>query len=100
MSNIESLFDIRGKIAVVSGGGRGIGLMITKGLMKAGLKKIYICSRDFQLCKEVSRQLNEQYQDSQCIPLQGNLSKDEDCLKVSKILTEEEPDGIDILINK
>jgi len=98
-SNTETLFDIRGKIALVSGGGRGIGLMITNGLMKAGLKKVYICSRDFQLCKEVSSQLNEQYKDSQCIPLQGNLSKDEDCIKITKFLTEEEPDGIDILIN-
>ena len=30
------LFDLTGKVAVISGGGRGIGLMMARGLLQAG----------------------------------------------------------------
>jgi NAD(P)-dependent dehydrogenase (short-subunit alcohol dehydrogenase family) len=38
------LFDLSGKVAVVTGGGRGIGLMMTEGLLRAGAK-VYVSSR-------------------------------------------------------
>jgi NAD(P)-dependent dehydrogenase (short-subunit alcohol dehydrogenase family) len=42
MSN--ELFRLDGKVAVVTGGGRGIGVMIARGLLQAGAK-VYLCSR-------------------------------------------------------
>ncbi|MEV0297546.1 SDR family oxidoreductase [Nocardia sp. NPDC050710] len=39
------LFDLDGKVAVVTGGGRGIGVMIGRGLLRAGAKKVYLVSR-------------------------------------------------------
>ena len=41
---MSDLFDIAGKTAVVTGGSRGIGLMIARGLVKAGARVI-IASR-------------------------------------------------------
>jgi NAD(P)-dependent dehydrogenase (short-subunit alcohol dehydrogenase family) len=38
------LFDLSGKVAVVTGGSRGIGLMMARGLLQAGAK-VYISSR-------------------------------------------------------
>jgi NAD(P)-dependent dehydrogenase (short-subunit alcohol dehydrogenase family) len=39
-----SLYDLNGRVALVTGGGTGIGLMIAKGLGAAGAK-VYIAGR-------------------------------------------------------
>src|SRR5271154_257345 len=44
MEELVDLFDLTGKVAVVSGGGRGIGLMMARGLLQAG-SSVYISSR-------------------------------------------------------
>jgi NAD(P)-dependent dehydrogenase (short-subunit alcohol dehydrogenase family) len=41
---VHDLFRLDGKVAVVTGGGRGIGLMIARGLLQAGAK-VYLSSR-------------------------------------------------------
>jgi NAD(P)-dependent dehydrogenase (short-subunit alcohol dehydrogenase family) len=42
--DIDRLFDIRGKTALVTGASGGIGYMIADGLVRAGAK-VWICSR-------------------------------------------------------
>ena len=42
---MTGLFSLDGKVAVVTGGGRGIGVMIARGLLQAGAAKVYLAAR-------------------------------------------------------
>jgi NAD(P)-dependent dehydrogenase (short-subunit alcohol dehydrogenase family) len=42
---MTDLFRLDGKVAVVTGGGRGIGVMIARGLLDAGAAKVYLAAR-------------------------------------------------------
>ncbi|EFA79451.1 Rhamnolipids biosynthesis 3-oxoacyl-[acyl-carrier protein] reductase [Heterostelium album PN500] len=72
-SNQFSLFDIKGKVALVSGGGSGIGLGISAALIKHGAK-VYICSRDFKKCEATAQELTK-IGPGTCIAIAADISK-------------------------
>ena len=51
-----TLFDLTGKAALVTGGSRGIGLMIARGLLDAGAK-VAISSRKADACEQARAEL-------------------------------------------
>jgi len=73
--SIGELFSIKGKVALVTGGSRGIGLMIARGYVEAGAK-VYISSRKQEVCDAVAAQLSEI---GECISLPADLSTTEGC---------------------
>lgn len=93
---IENLFRLDGKVALVTGGSRGIGLMITQGLVESGAK-VYITSRSADVCAKVADEMNALKQ-GECIALPADLSKVENVRALSSALAELE-DHLDILIN-
>jgi len=55
---IQELFDLKGKVAIVTGGGRGIGKFIATGLAEAGADLV-IASRKIENCKKTADELRE-----------------------------------------
>lgn len=72
MSNIEiqNIFSVKGKIALVTGGSRGIGLMIAEALVRNGAK-VYISSRKSHVCDAVAKELSKL---GECISVPADLS--------------------------
>jgi NAD(P)-dependent dehydrogenase (short-subunit alcohol dehydrogenase family) len=68
---IEDLFNIRGKVALVTGGSRGIGEMITRGYIANGAK-VYITARKAEACNAPADELSKL---GQCVSIPADLSR-------------------------
>ena len=90
----EHLFGVRGKVALVTGGTRGIGLMIAEGLVRAGAR-VYVSSRKVDACAETERALGE-FGDCTAIP--GDLRDIAGCEALAAAFQEREAQ-LDILVN-
>jgi NAD(P)-dependent dehydrogenase (short-subunit alcohol dehydrogenase family) len=90
----SSLFDIAGKTALVTGGSRGIGLMIAEGFVDAGVK-VYISSRKADVVEEVAAELSKK---GTCIGIPADLSTEAECRRLADEVASRE-DALDILVN-
>ena len=91
---MKDLFSVEGKIALVTGGGSGIGTMIARGLVEAGAK-VYIASRKKDVCDEVAAELSGF---GECIGLAADLQKPEECVRLAEEIRSREG-RLDILVN-
>ena len=67
---MKDLFSVQGKVAVVTGGSRGIGFMIARGLVEAGAK-VYITARKADVCVQAAAELATR---GQCVALPADIS--------------------------
>ncbi|KAK4238430.1 hypothetical protein C8A03DRAFT_15113 [Achaetomium macrosporum] len=78
----NSLFDLKGRVALVTGGGSGIGLMITQALAVNGAK-VYIVGRSGEKLDTVVSTYNKDIE-GEIIALQGDVTKKEDVARLVK----------------
>lgn len=88
------LFDIAGKKAVVTGGGSGIGEMIARGFVEAGVEVI-IASRKEDALREVTEELSTL---GTCSYLVADLSTEDGCRALGDAVAERWS-SLDILVN-
>lgn len=91
---LSNLFSVKGKVALVTGGSKGIGLMISTALVKAGAK-VYISSRSQESCDEAAKQMSEF---GECYSIPFDLSIVENIQHLADQLSEREQ-KLDVLIN-
>jgi len=94
--DVQKLFDVKGKVVLVTGGSRGIGKMIATGFVKNGAK-VYISSRTAKDCNETAEELNA-LGPGTCIPIAADMQKLSDVDKlVSEVSSKEK--ALHVLVN-
>ncbi len=93
---VNDLFTIKDKVAVVTGGSRGIGEMIAAGFLANGVK-VYISSRKADSCDATAARLAAEY-GGQCISIPADLSRVEGCQALADQIAARE-ERLDILVN-
>src|SRR5262245_19340135 len=94
MRPMKDLFSIKGKVALVTGGSRGIGLMIARGYVEAGAR-VYISARKRDACDQAAAELS---QVGTCISVPGDCGTQAGCEALARAVAEREP-RLDILVN-
>lgn len=93
--HVNELFSLKGKVAIVTGGGRGLGEQIAEGFAEAGAN-VVVCSRKLEACEEVSKKLKDLGVES--LALKCDITNPEDVKNVVQ-QTLEKFGRIDILVN-
>ncbi|KAI1270899.1 hypothetical protein F5Y07DRAFT_384822 [Xylaria sp. FL0933] len=94
---VNNLFDVKGKVVLVTGGARGIGRMITEGFVTNGAK-VYIASRSSQACASTAAELTLRGPGS-CIALPADLLQLDECKRLVAELRARGEDRLHVLVN-
>lgn len=71
-----SLFDLSGKVAVVTGSSRGIGRAIVERMAEQGAK-VVVSARNAEPCRELAAAINAKFGDGRAIAIAANISSKE-----------------------
>jgi NAD(P)-dependent dehydrogenase (short-subunit alcohol dehydrogenase family) len=91
---MKNLFSLEGKVAVVTGGSRGIGAMIARGFVENGVKT-YITARKAEACQKTAEELSRY---GTCVAIPADLSTSQGQASFVQAVKEKEP-KLHILVN-
>ncbi|HJW71087.1 MAG TPA: SDR family NAD(P)-dependent oxidoreductase [Candidatus Binatia bacterium] len=91
---MSDLFSIKNKVALVTGGSRGIGLMIARGYVEAGAR-VYVSSRKKEACDQVAAELSRI---GTCMSAPADCSTQAGCEALAVAVAARES-RLDILVN-
>ena len=90
---LEEMFGLKGRVALVTGGSRGIGRMIVEGFLAAGCERVYITARKGGELHETAEELGDRV-----VAIQGDISTLEGCDELVTEISAKE-NRLDILVN-
>jgi NAD(P)-dependent dehydrogenase (short-subunit alcohol dehydrogenase family) len=91
---VKDLFSVAGKVVVVTGGSRGIGLMIARGFVEHGAK-VYVSSRHADACERVAKELS---QHGQCRAVAADLGSESGARELAAAVAGREA-AVHVLVN-
>ena len=91
---MQDLFSVKDKVVLVTGGGQGIGHMITQGFVEAGAKT-YISSRKAEVVNQVAAEMSKV---GTCIAIPADLSSEAGCKALADDIASRE-DKLHVLVN-
>jgi 2-deoxy-D-gluconate 3-dehydrogenase len=94
---IENLFSLKGRVALVTGGSRGIGKMIAQGFVESGCKT-YISARKADACDATAAELSK-LGHAPCISLPQDISTVAGAKALAEQVSKLENGKLDILVN-
>ncbi|RLN93041.1 hypothetical protein BBJ28_00015245 [Nothophytophthora sp. Chile5] len=97
--NLSKLFNVTGKVVVITGGGRGLGKMMADGFVQNGAK-VYVASNDMESCVATAKELNEKGS-GQCFAVravEADLISEAACKALAEEIAKKET-RVDVLIN-
>ena len=92
--DLQSLFGLQGRVALITGGSRGIGKMFVEGLLAAGCERIYISARKVEQMEACIAEFGA----DKVIGIPADLSQMDGMTQLVEALSAKE-DKLDILIN-
>ena len=95
--NLTDLFSLEGRIALVTGGSRGIGKMIVEGFLAAGATRVYISARKIPQVEEAVADFDSRYP-GKVIGIPMDISTVEGCRALAADIAAREG-RLDILVN-
>ncbi|MGZ8998900.1 MAG: SDR family NAD(P)-dependent oxidoreductase [Allosphingosinicella sp.] len=91
-----SLFDLSGKVAIITGSSRGIGRAIAEAMADHGAR-VVVSSRKAEACEEVAKGINDKHGEGRAIVVPANISSKE-ALQALVDETRRQLGRIDILV--
>ena len=91
---MKDLFSVDGKVVLVTGGTRGIGLMIARGFVEAGAK-VYVASRKAEACEATAAELSKV---GTCVGIPADLASEAGCRALADAVGAQESE-LHVLVN-